>query len=111
MKWLEGKWDDPFIAHVFTPAERDAALASSDPLVSFTLRFSAKESVFKAMRMDSDSARLDQIEILEDSLGRPSATLLGSMDARMRARGDYTIHVSLSYEDEYASTFAVIELL
>ena len=111
MEWLDGKWDEPFIVRVFTPAEREAALASSNPLIYFTLRFSAKEAVFKAMRMDSDSARLDEIEVLDDELGRPCCTLYGSMDERARSYGErYRFEVSLSYEANVAVAVAILEV-
>jgi phosphopantetheine--protein transferase-like protein len=106
---LEGNWDDPFFLRAFTPRERHDALASDDPITAFAVRFSMKEAVFKALRMSPDDARFGQIEYVTDELGRPSVTLSGSMDAVAREQGPYRLHVSASYENDYASTLAVLE--
>ena len=76
---------------------------------AFAVRFSMKEAVFKALRMSPDDARFGQIEYVTDELGRPSVTLSGSMDAVAREQGPYRLHVSASYENDYASTLAVLE--
>ncbi len=101
--------DDPFIRRAYTEAERAEAASRSDPCRWYCTRFSGKEAVFKALRMDPDRARLNEIEILSDSFGAPHVRLLGSMTAFAAAAGVTAIHLSLSWETDYAVAFAVAE--
>jgi phosphopantetheine--protein transferase-like protein len=101
---LDGLWDDSFFVKTFTMAEREAALATSDPLGAFCSGFCAKEAVFKALRVHSDTMRLDEVEILHDEYGLPKATLHKNVNAAVSA-----IHVSVSHEANITIAFAVIE--
>ena len=101
--------DDPFIRRVFTSAEKEQAAASADPNRWYCTRFAGKEAVFKSLSMDPDLARLDEIEILSDGFGVPRVRLLGRMALSAAASGVTRIHLSLSWETEYAVAFAVAE--
>ncbi|MBR4157665.1 MAG: holo-ACP synthase [Oscillospiraceae bacterium] len=101
--------DDPFIRRAYTQAERTEAEGRSDPNRWYCTRFAGKEAVFKALGMNPDLARLDEIEILSDVFGVPRVRLLGRM-ADFAARAGVThVHLSLSWETEYAVAFAVAE--
>lgn len=109
MKPLEGNWDDPFFTRTFTERERRDCLAADSTLTAFSARFSMKEAVFKALRMNPDDASFGEIEYSTDELGRPSVKLLGTMDVQARSHGLYRLQVSVSYETSCVLTFAVLE--
>ncbi len=101
--------DDPFIRRAFTAAEEALAAASDEPNRFYCVRFAGKEAVFKALRMDPDRARLDEIEIVSDEHGAPCVRLLGRMALQAAAAGVTRVHISLTWETDYALAFAVAE--
>ena len=101
--------DDPFLRRSYTEAERAEAAAREDPVRWYCTRFAGKEAVFKALRMDPAGARLNEIEILSDGFGAPHVTLHGGMRAFALRAGITSVHLSLSWETDYAVAFAVAE--
>ncbi len=101
--------DDPFIRRAYTGAEKAQAAASGNANRWFCVRFAGKEAVFKSLRMDPDRARMNEIEILTDDVGAPHVTLYGRMAAFADEVGVTAVHVSLSWETDYAVAFAVAE--
>lgn len=101
--------EDPFLRKTFTERERREAAGAPDTRRYFATNFSGKEAVFKALRGDPDTFRLDGIEILREPSGAPSVALSGRAAALAAARGVRTVHLSLSWEDEYCMAFAVAE--
>lgn len=97
----------PFLLKTYTPAERQAALARPDPVLYLSTRFAGKEAVFKALGSDDSQIRLDQIEILNRADGQPQVTLYGRMKELAEGKGVSNIHISLSYDTDYAIAFAV----
>lgn len=95
-----------FIKKCFTSAERFAASERSDPTIYYSTRFSAKEAVFKALRSETDLP-LNEIEIMSDDFGRPSAVLYGKALEVSQKAGISKIDISISYENDYASAFAI----
>ncbi|WP_051353739.1 holo-ACP synthase [Atopobium fossor] len=110
---LNGAWSDPFFKRSFTEREITDSLTSDSPLVSFAIRFSMKESVFKALRISPNDAKFNEIEYATDELGRPSVALLGSMHevAQAITNDSYSLYVSASFEDKYVNTVVVLERL
>ncbi len=101
--------NDPFIRRSFTESERAQAAQRAVPNRYYCTRFAGKEAVFKALGMDPDAARLDEIEILADGFGAPHVRLYGRMADFAEKAGITAIHVSLSWETDYAVAFAVAE--
>lgn len=101
--------DDAFIRRAFTEKERAEIFSREDPQRCLAMRFSAKEAVFKSMRMDPDRARLGEVEILSDEFGAPYVTLLGKMADIAAEMGVVRVHLSMSWETDYALAFAVSE--
>lgn len=101
--------EDAFVRKTFTERERAEIFARETPQSCLCSRFAGKEAVFKALRMDADTARLNEIEILSDENGAPTVTLHGRMAARAAEMGVGPIHLSLSWETDYAVAFAVAE--
>ena len=98
---------DPFVRKTFT--ENELQLISSRPIPqnSFATRFAGKEAVFKTLGIDGNHFYLNQIEILENSIGQPTVNLLGKANEIAKKKGITTIHISLSYDTDYATAFAV----
>ena len=101
--------DDAFFRLTFTEQERTLILSRPDPLYSYATRFAGKEAVFKALRISSDDIRLNEIEILEDKTGAPTVTLLGNARLLADQLQISFIHISLSYDTEYASAYVICE--
>jgi len=101
--------EDAFVRKTFTEREREEIFSRETPHMAFCTRFAGKEAVFKALRMDPDAARLDEIEILSDETGAPCVTLHGRMAAWAERVGVTAVHLSLSWETDYAVAFAVAE--
>ena len=99
--------NDPFFRRAFTPGEIAQGLSRADKRSYFAGRFAAKEAVFKALRTSSEGADLGEIEILDDAEGRPCCALRGDMAAR--AGENARLHVSVSWDGDWALAFAVYE--
>lgn len=77
---------------------------------SYAARFAAKEAVSKAFGTGIASGiGLKDIEVVNDSLGKPCAELHGEALERFRNMGAIGISLSLSHSDNYAVAYAVIE--
>lgn len=98
---------DPFLRRAFTEREIAQAGTRPEPLRYYATRFAGKEAVFKSLRTSSEGADLGEIEILDDENGAPRCTLHGGM--LNRAGPGAKIHVSLSWDGEWALAFAVFE--
>ena len=100
---------DPFLRRTFSPGEVAEGARHADARAWYAARFAAKEAVFKALRAAPDSLEFSEIEILDDGRGAPGVKLYGSAAALAQAMGATALHVSLSYEKEYVTAFAVLE--
>ena len=94
-----------FLRRVFT--EREVAYAKARKRTTFQHlagRFAAKEAVIKALaQVDPDRLlAMNQIEICNDQLGRPSVRLHDTHPKRVN------IHVSLSHVDSVSVASAIV---
>lgn len=105
----DDRGSDPFLRKAFTPEERAEGARRPDPATYFATRFAAKEAVFKALGAPGDAVELTDIAIANEETGRPTATLRGTAERFARARGATAVHLSLSYENDHALAFAVLE--
>lgn len=110
MRALIDDFGEVFLAKTFTLAEREAAASRPDPLLYFCTRFAAKEAVFKALAPPGDSGcDPREVEILNDRIGFPRASLRGRLEQLAVAKGVSAIRVSVSDEEDYVVAFAVAE--
>lgn len=108
-----------FIERVLTPGEREYAQSRfGDEItgrwVEFTAgRFAAKEAVVKALGCGiGKMVGFHDLEILPDAAGRPVCSLSRRSGLRLGLRPDgYRIHLSITHTEEYASAFAVLEMV
>lgn len=94
-----------FLQKIFTPNE----IKTDANANYYAKRFAAKEACLKALGTGMrEGLRWHDMEITNDTLGKPILTLSG---AALAATGipNPSIHLSLSDEREYALAFVIIE--
>lgn len=99
-----------FKDRIFTAGEQSYCLAKkAGRYSSLAARFAAKEAVAKALGtgMGSKANPLD-IEVLNDSYGKPYVLLKGTAKETFELIGAENIDISLSHGRDYAVAFAVI---
>ena len=104
--------DDPFCRRAFTATEREQAYARGADCDRFLQgRFCAKEAIYKALSFCGEEFHPGEIEILDDANLHPIVTLSGRTKAAFDAfaQGPYRVLVSLTYEDNLISAFALVE--
>ncbi len=77
---------------------------------SLAARFAAKEAVSKAFGtgFGREGVRLEEIEILENSMGAPYVVLHGETEAFFKRSGYEKIEVSLSHDQDISIAMCVI---
>ena len=95
---------DPFVRKIYTPAE-----SRPIPLYSYATRFAGKEAVFKALNLNGNAIRLNEIEILENENGQPQVTLHGKAEQFAKEKEITSVMISLSYDTDYAVAYAAAE--
>lgn len=108
-KQLEASMDG-FITSIFLPAEITYCQQKLNPAEHFAARFAAKEATLKALASaeGKGSFWLD-IEILNDSNGRPRIELSGRLRQLATGIGAKTIHVSLTHTASQAVAVVIAE--
>lgn len=94
-----------FITKVFTENEIKLFEIKGKRTEFFAGRFAAKEAVSKALGTGFREFSLTDIEILNDSLGKPYVTFKNSIDSYNKK---YFIDISISHCKEYATAVAII---
>ncbi|MFQ5737092.1 MAG: holo-ACP synthase [Thermodesulfobacteriota bacterium] len=98
--------NESFLDRVFTTNERACASARRRPWRHLAGRFAAKEAVMKALGAGwGQGASWKEIEVVTDG-GRPRVKLHRVTEALLKGR---RISLSISYADEFAAAFAVVE--
>ncbi len=87
---------------LFTPTERGLGLAS------LAARFAAKEALAKSLGAPAGLHWLDAT-VVQDTNGRPSLRVSGTVQARGDALGVSSFHLSLSHDAGIASAVVVAE--
>ncbi len=97
----------------YTAAERTESCSRDVGLTYFATRFAGKEAIYKAISSCGKEFRPADIEIVDEADGRPCARLLGETKAAFEkhAGGRYALFISLSYDTDYVTAFAVAEKL
>lgn len=89
--------NNSFINKVFTNDEIRIAKSIKVPYNFYATRFAAKEAIIKATNGLFD---FNEIEILKGSNGEPLARIIN--------RDDYIINLSLSYDNDYAIAYCIV---
>jgi holo-[acyl-carrier protein] synthase len=102
------KWGTRFLERVFTEREMDYAGTKKFSHETLAARFACKESVLKAFGDTRIGARLKNIEILNDSKGKPEVILHGEAKEFADKNDLDNIIVSMSHTSTYAVSNAIL---
>jgi holo-[acyl-carrier protein] synthase len=98
------------LQRVFSSRELAESECRPDKILYYATRFAGKEAVFKCFGVDEGSKiRLNEIEILNSETGQPRVALKGRTAEAAKARGIQHICISLSYDTDYATAYAIAE--
>ncbi len=101
---VEAAWKrrgDAFLHKVFTPSEIAHCMKQKRPGAAFAARFCAKEAIVKALGTGfREGIGFHDIEITNDSLGKPTARLSGRF-------ASHNVQISMSHCKEYATAVAL----
>lgn len=101
------KYGEKFLDRIFTPQEKAHAAKFKDPTLHIAGRFAAKEAVSKALGTGfGEVLEFHDIEIFNDSNGRPEVTLSSKASAHF---GHPTIFLSISHCKTHATATALIQ--
>lgn len=98
-----------FARKVFTEAEQAYCNAKTLPAMHYAARFAAKEAVCKALGTGIlvDGMRMQDVEVVRDSRGKPAVKLHGTTAEIAREQGVLDIPLSLTYTHSVAVANAV----
>jgi holo-[acyl-carrier protein] synthase len=94
-----------FRDRVYTSNEIDYLEKKSNPYPGYAGRFAAKEAVSKAMGTGVRGFNLFDIEIINDTLGKPEVRLLGELGEKYRG---FSVMLTISHSREYATAVAIL---
>ncbi|MFA5992285.1 MAG: holo-ACP synthase [Candidatus Pacearchaeota archaeon] len=86
-----------FVNMIFSKREIDYCLSKKEPVLSFAGKFSAKESVIKALKQ---KIAIKDIEIINSPAGKPEVYIKGKKNKK--------ILCTISHNQDYALAFVVI---
>ena len=109
MRKLLASGGNAFEEATFSKEERQAAYAAHDAAVRYAGVFAVKEAVYKSLRVSPELVDLSEIEVLTESSGAPRVILHGRLLSYKNQLGIRKVHVSISYEEEIVTAFAVAE--
>jgi len=101
-------WGERFLKRVFTERELDYAATKKFSHHTLAARFACKESVLKAFGDTRIGVRLTNIEVLNDSKGKPEVILHGEAKEFANKNNLDKIIVSMSHTDDYAISNAIL---
>lgn len=98
-----------FVKRVFTVTEQKYCDSRGvHTAASYAARFAGKEAVLKAFGTGLSGGSLQDIEIINDTLGCPNVILSGYYADLARKMGVKKVHISLTHSREYAAAQAVL---
>ncbi len=92
-----------FVRRVFTQTEQDYSMSKSSIYQHLAARFAAKEAAAKAL---GGPFSWHDVEVVNSANGKPVLNLYNR--AKAAAQG-FTVHVSLSHTDCYATAVVIVE--
>jgi holo-[acyl-carrier protein] synthase len=105
------RWGDRLRGRVFTPQELSICHTKAHPGRHLALRFAAKEAMLKALGIGMfQGVAWNEIEIINDPLGRPHMKVGGAAERICREKGIKAIFVSISHEHAYGIAHVLLEV-
>ena len=103
------RWGESFLKKVYTDRELSYARSKRFPYQHLAARFAAKEAIFKALgEVEKDFVGWKNIEIVNDSFGKPLVLWHGKAKEVKEKRKLETAVVSLSHTKNYAVASAML---
>ena len=101
---------EAILERLFTPGERQYALARRDPAPHLAARFAAKEAFLKALGLGlRQGISWQDMDIVRNDLGRPEMLLGGQAGEIFSQRGLDALHLSYSHDGNYAIATVILE--
>lgn len=101
------EWGDVFLNKIFTGRELGYARSKKNPTHHLAARFAVKEAVAKALSTGwSGGFRWKDVEVENDSAGKPSVVLYGQVKEMLTGR---RILVTISHSEGVVVASALIE--
>jgi holo-[acyl-carrier protein] synthase len=98
------------IERLFTKAEQSRCGSRKGAASCLAARFAAKEAFLKALGTGlRDGISWLEIEVSNDTLGKPELTLSGKAAEQFQANGLVSVHLSLSHDGGNAIAMVVLE--
>ena len=101
-------WGEKFLRRVFTQRELDYVSTKKFSHENLAARFACKESVLKAFGDTKRGIQLKNIEVLNDSKGKPEIVLHGEAKEFASTYCLDNIIVSMSHTTNYAISNAIL---
>lgn len=109
MRTAIDRWQDKFVARVFTQHEIAYCRARRDPVPHFAARFAAKEAGFKALGTGLQmGVRWREVEVRREREEAPTLVLSGRAREIGLVRGGSRMLLSLSHDGDYALAQAIL---
>lgn len=109
IKNLMDKYGEHFLKKVYTEAEIEYCQNKKRAAVSFAARFAAKEAVLKALGTGMRNNSWQEIEILNNDLGKPEVNLSAKTKKKADELEVSSIFITISHEKEYSIAQVVME--
>lgn len=107
---IHKRWGDRFLSKFLSDVEKEYFRVAADPAPGVAARFAAKEAVSKALGTGiGGRVGWHDIEIANESSGRPTVTLHAGALEVLRELGGHQVLISLSHSQGQAAAMAVIE--
>ena len=108
-KILQGDTADRFVARVLHANEQTDFSKNLNPANYLAKRFAAKEAAVKALGTGfRNGIRMDEIEVYNDTLGKPHLRLHGAAKLEFDQIAN-KIHISITDDGDYAAAYVVTE--
>ena len=99
-----------FLNKVFTHKEIALCQDKANASQKYAARFAGKEAFMKALGTGwRKNIKFDEIEILNDELGKPYITLYGIAKEIAKENKITNVYISLSHIKEYATAVVILE--
>jgi holo-[acyl-carrier protein] synthase len=110
MKKLLAKWGGRFTERYFSQREIEYCQRKAISAIHFAARFAAKESFLKSLGIGLGmGVALREIEVINDSQGKPDLVLHGQAQQLIREQGIRKVHLSLTHTSECAAAVVILE--
>lgn len=98
-----------FLDKVFTPSEQQRAEIHPNPVAYMAMTFAAKEAIFKTFGIGWNSGvKFTEIDVRDGKYGEPIPILSGRFAEIAAEKNASQVHLSLSYDGEYAIGVATL---